>query len=338
MINKTMSKRTATPKQVAVSKQGTAKQGKPKTEPAVSKANMSKADMSRAQGSKTSVSKASVSKIKQVETKAKATTKVSTRVVSADTPHPNDRYVVMPVYKALELLLLLTERGKLTLKEAYVQLGMSKPQTFRYLQTLRAIGFAEYNEKSGEFQLGLRSWELGRATSRYTQLLELALPYLEDLRDRFNETVNLGTLSGSKVIYLGMVESSHSLRMHATTGSFDPIYTTSLGKAMLAFFPEETWTAHVPEKLVPRTHRTITSREVLWKDLRTTRERGHSLDEGENEIGACCVGAPLFDRQDNVVAAISLSAPSSRLQGNFIHDAAKAVIATANAISQRLKS
>jgi IclR family transcriptional regulator, acetate operon repressor len=80
---------------------------------------------------------------------------------------------------------------------------------------------------------------------------------------KYIETVTLGTLSGSKVIYLGMVESSHSLRMHATMSSYDPVDTTSLGKAMLAFYPEDTWTAHVPEKLVPRAHRTITTREAL---------------------------------------------------------------------------
>jgi transcriptional regulator of acetoin/glycerol metabolism len=63
--------------------------------------------------------------------------------------------------------------------------------------------------------------------------------------------------------------------------------------------------------------------------LRLTKERGYSLDE---------VGAPLFDRHGKVGAAVSLSAPSSRLQGDIIHDAAKAVMATAEAISQRLKS
>lgn len=248
------------------------------------------------------------------------------------------KYIVLPVYKALQVLTMLAERGKLTLKEVYLELDISKAQAFRYLQTLCASGFAEYDVETGLYQLGLRSWELGQSSTRYAKLLELALPYMEDLRDRFNETVNLGTLSGSKVIYLGMVESSHSLRMHATVGSADPVYTTSLGKAMLAFYPEDAWTAHIPEKLVPSTHRTITIREALWKELKATKERGYSLDEGENEIGACCVGAPLFDRQGRVVAAVSLSAPSSRLQGNFIHDAAKAVMSTAEAISQRLKS
>lgn len=250
----------------------------------------------------------------------------------------DSKYIVLPVYKALQVLTMLAERGKLTLKEVYMDLSISKAQAFRYLQTLCASGFAEYDEETGLYHLGIRSWELGQSSTRYAKLLELALPYMEDLRDRFNETVNLGTVSGSNIIYLGMVESGHSLRMHATIGSSDPVYTTSLGKAMLAFYPEETWTTYVPEKLAPRTHRTITTREALWQELRTTKERGYSLDEGENEIGACCVGAPLFDRQGRVVAAVSLSAPSSRLQGTFILEAAKAVMSTAEAISQRIRS
>lgn len=248
------------------------------------------------------------------------------------------KYIVLPVYKALQVLMMLCEHGKLTLKEVYQELGISKAQAFRYLQTLCAASFAEYDPGAGLYRLGIRSWELGNASIRYAKLLELAQPFMQDLRVRFNETVNLGTLNAGKVIYLGMVESSHSLRMHATIGSRDPVYTTALGKAMLAFYPEDTWADHVPEKLEPRTHRTITDKEKLWQELRITRERGYSLDEGENEIGACCVGAPLFDRHKQVVGAISLSAPSSRLQGDFIQDAAKAVMATAEAISLRLKS
>ncbi|MGL4611056.1 MAG: IclR family transcriptional regulator [Trueperaceae bacterium] len=248
----------------------------------------------------------------------------------------DEKYIVLPVYKAFQVLTMLSERGKLTVKEVYIDLDISKAQAFRYLQTLCASGFAEHDPDTGFYQLGLRSWELGQSTTRYAKLLELAMPHMESLRDRFNETINLGTMKGSNIIYLGMVESSHSLRMHATIGSVDPVYSTSLGKAMLAFYPEETWERYIPERLTARTYKTITSHQELLESLRLTRSRGYSLDDGENELGACCVGAPLFNKRGEVVAAISLSAPESRLQGGFLEEATKAVIATAHAISQRL--
>lgn len=247
------------------------------------------------------------------------------------------KYIVAPVYKALQVLIMLTERGALSLKEVYVELELSKAQAFRYLQTLCASGFAEYDQASGLYHPGLRSWELANSQTRYAKLLDLAKPYMEALRDRFNETVNLGVQEGASVAYLGIVESTHSLRMHAAVGGSDPLYSTSLGKAILAFSPEERWEALVPERLEARTYKTITVRRELFEHLRLTRARGYALDEGENELGACCVGAPLFDKRQQVVAAISLSAPESRLQGAFLEEAIRAVVETARAISAQLR-
>jgi Fic family protein len=70
------------------------------------------------------------------------------------------KYIVLPVYKALQVLMMLSERGKVTLKEVYLELGISKAQAFRYLQTLCASSFAEYDDETGLYHLGIRSWEL----------------------------------------------------------------------------------------------------------------------------------------------------------------------------------
>lgn len=248
------------------------------------------------------------------------------------------RYIVGPVSKALQVLTLLADREQLTLTEAYQQLGTSKSQMFRYLYTLRACGFAEYDAERNTFSLGLRSWELGRAASGHGRLLEATSLLMQALRDQTNETVNLGVVRGTTVVYIGMVESRHALRMQATLGASDPIYATSLGKAILAFLPEDQWNNYLPKRLTALTKSTITSREVLWDDLRASRERGYAIDQGENEHGACCVGAPIFDKHGKAVAAVSISAPASRLQGEFLEEGINTVKRTASQMSERLKA
>lgn len=249
---------------------------------------------------------------------------------------PND-YIVKPVYKALQVLQCLgEERREMALSELCYRLGMPKTTTFRYLQTLCACGFVTHDPDTDLYRIGLRVWALGQLARVPVDLREAALPFMRTLRDRFNETVNLGVLEGREVIYLDMVESRRSLRMQAQLGGRDPLYSTALGKAMLAFLPEERLGEHLPARLTPRTAMSHSSLAALRADLQRTRARGYGLDDGENEEGVRCVGAPIFGQDGQVVGAVSLSAPAARMSDRSLPDAAASVIQTAEAISRRL--
>ena len=224
----------------------------------------------------------------------------------------------------------------MALSEICYKVGMPKTTTFRYLQTLCACGFVTHDPDTDLYRVGLRLWSLGQMAGEALQLRELALPSMRELRDRFNETVNLGVLDGREIVYLDMVESRRSLRMQAQLGGRDPVHSTALGKAMLAFMPEERWGEHLPARLTPRTEASHRSLATLRDDLRRTRERGYGLDDGENEEGVRCIGAPIFNREGQVVAAISLSAPAARMGDRVLPEAAASVIGTAAAISRRL--
>lgn len=246
-------------------------------------------------------------------------------------------YIVKPVYKALQVLQCLgEERREMALSEVCYKVGMPKTTTFRYLQTLCACGFVTHDPDTDLYRVGLRLWSLGQMAGEALQLRELALPSMRELRDRFNETVNLAVLDGREIVYLDMVESRRSLRMQAQLGGRDPVHSTALGKAMLAFLPEERWGEHLPARLSPRTEASHHSLAALRDDLRRTRERGYGLDDGENEEGVRCIGAPILDRDGHVVAAVSLSAPAARMGDRVLPEAAASVVATAAAISRRL--
>lgn len=249
----------------------------------------------------------------------------------------NEAYIVKPVHKALQVLLFLAQAKRpLTLTEICTHLRMPKTTVFRYLQTFYANGFVAIDADNDQYRLGVRLWELGQLAGANLPVRELAQPLMTELRDRFNETINLGMLDGKEVVYLEMAESRLSLRTQAQTGARDPVYCTGLGKAMLAFLPESQWAQHLPTRLKARTEDTLTTLPALRQDLQATRERGYAIDRGENEGGAYCIAAPIFDGRGRPHAALSLSAPANRLSEQQRQAVVVALIEATTALSKRL--
>ncbi|WP_157181559.1 IclR family transcriptional regulator [Actinopolymorpha alba] len=246
-------------------------------------------------------------------------------------------YIVKPVYKALQVLRCLGEAGRaLTLGEVCQLVGLPKSTTFKYLRTLRATGFATHDAETDTYRIGLLVWDLGQLSGDQSQLRELALPAMRTLHRAFDETVNLAVPDGRAVVYLEMIESTRALRMQARLGSRDPMYSTAVGKAMLAALPGNDWRDRLPRRLTARTPRTITSLTALRRDLTDVRQCGYALDRGENEAGVSCVAAPVLDRQGRVVAAISVAAPDTRLDDALLARMAAAVVDAASSCSSRL--
>lgn len=244
-------------------------------------------------------------------------------------------YVVKPVFKALQVLIVLgNERRPLTLTEICHRVRLPKTTVFRYLQTMTQCGFVTHDRYEDMYQLGTRLFELGQLAGQQLRIRDIALPIMAALRDRFNETVNLGILNGHDVVYVEMVESRHSLRMQATLGSRDPAYSTALGKAMLAYLDDPA--RHLPPRLAQRTVSTMHTKASVLASLARAREQGYALDDQENEDGARCIGAPIFEYPGRVVAAISVSAPATRLRSDQVNDVAAAVKVAAAAISRQL--
>jgi DNA-binding IclR family transcriptional regulator len=220
--------------------------------------------------------------------------------------------VVKRAFEALEVL-ASAERG-LGVTEVAQALGVSCNSAFRLLHTLEESGYVRRDPNSKKYFLGLRLFELGNAVFHSRDLRELARPILQQLLNRFQETVNLAVLQDMHVVYIERLESPLSLRTSSTVGSRANAHSTSLGKAMLAFLPQGHVRRLMAEtKLEARTAKTITDPQTLERELELTRQRGYAVDDGENLEGVCCVGAPVFDSQGSVVAAISVSAPLQRL-------------------------
>lgn len=240
--------------------------------------------------------------------------------------------------RALTVLLEVGDSGDrgLTLSECSAVLGYSKATTHRILRTLTRRGFLRFDEGRHTFMLGVTNLRLGIDFLERIDLRREALPVLRRLAERVGETVHLGRLSGTDVVYIEKVESSQAVRMYSRVGDTMPAYSTGIGKAILAFLDEPELQRHLPDLLVARTSKTIVDPEALRRELGETRRRGYSIDDIENEEGIRCTGAPIFDHANVVQAGISVAGPASRLTLKRLAELGLLVREEANTISTRV--
>src|SRR4051812_41592159 len=162
--------------------------------------------------------------------------------------------------RALTVLLEIAERGPrgMTLSECASILGYSKATTHRILQTLTRREFLRLDEERGTFTLGVTNLRLGIEFLESIDLRHEALPMLRSLAESTGETAHLGRLSGSDVVYIEKVESSHAVRMYSRVGDTMPAYSTGVGKAILAFLDDAELELHLPPQLERRATHTAT--------------------------------------------------------------------------------
>jgi DNA-binding IclR family transcriptional regulator len=240
--------------------------------------------------------------------------------------------------RALSALMRIGESGArgLTLAECSASLGYSKPTTHRILRTLAARGFLRVDADRGLYTLGPTNLRLGMSFLEQLDIRTEALPVLSELGERTGETVHLGVLDGSDVIYIEKIESTHAVRMFSRIGHTMPAYSTGIGKAILAHLQPDELEQALPEQLEPKTAATITDHDLLVSHLAEIRSRGYSTDDVENEDGIRCVGAPVFDHSGRACAGISIAGPESRVTAQRFPELGELVSEAAMSVSRRI--
>ena len=256
--------------------------------------------------------------------------------MSIPTNQSTPRADVPALRKGLQVLMTLGADGPLSMADVQRRTGLNKTMTFRLLRALAEKGFVEQDPTSRVWSLGLGLLELGSRVTARQDLVAVSQPLLGQLRERFAETVNLGVWRDDRIVYLAIAEGGYGLRMAAQLGASDPLHSTALGKAILAFMDErERDRILATAPLARRTRNTITDQPSLAAELATTRARGYAIDDQENEIGARCVAAPILDGQGRPIAAISISGPAARIDGDRTETLARALIEAALTIGLR---
>jgi DNA-binding IclR family transcriptional regulator len=162
-------------------------------------------------------------------------------------------------------------------------------------------------------------------------------PILQKLWTATGETVNLAILDGQQILYLDVIESSHTFRLSSQVGVRRPVYCTALGKAMISQLPadelKELLASLTFERFTPHT---LTQPAKLCKELEKMRSQGYAVDDEEAVLGARCVAAPIFDANNKVVAAVSVSGPLTRVTAEKAPMIGALLKKAAHAISRRL--
>ena len=228
-----------------------------------------------------------------------------------------DDYIVQPVMKALQVLEHVARQShEVTLTEIVSELKLPKTTVFRYLQTLSAASLSPSRSKDGiatASGCGFRA--LAKADKNLQRLRVLAQPEMLGLMETFNETVNLGVLSDRHIVYVDMVEPNRTARIHARVGDRHPVHSTSLGKAIAAFFRNRTKTCFAEDRSRPMTIRTVTTAKALRRQMDDVRPaRVCDRDGRERRWPQMCIGVPFLDRAGYPIAAMSLSAPERRMK------------------------
>jgi DNA-binding IclR family transcriptional regulator len=224
-----------------------------------------------------------------------------------------ESHYVPALRKGLSLLELLADRGPMTLAAVERASGLNRTMSYRLLRVLGELGYVDHDPLRHDYDLGFRLLGLGAAVAERLNLVEAAWPFLDGAHHGGQETMTLAVLAGNQVVYLGMLDVARGTEIAKRFAGRHAPHATSVGKAILAFLPDEVRGVKVAslEPLTKVTPSTIVDREALQRELARTRERGYALEDEENAIGARGVGVPVLDSHGHPVAAVGINGPAA---------------------------
>jgi DNA-binding IclR family transcriptional regulator len=242
---------------------------------------------------------------------------------------------VQSVDRALTILEALARAGIAGVTEVAAELDVHKSTAFRLMSTLESHDLVEQTGDRGKYRLGVGILRLAGATTARLDVVQEARQICRRLAATTGETVNLAVLSGHSALYLDQVAGSSALQSHNWVGQHIPLHATSNGKILLSEL-DDARLQDVLDKLPGYTHRTITKKAPLVSELAEVRERGYAVAVDELEQGLTAVAAPIRNAHGDIIASMSVSGASFRLQGESLETALKELVAAAAEVSFRL--
>lgn len=241
------------------------------------------------------------------------------------------------VIKSLKVLECFSREVKeLKLIEISKIMDIPKSTASNLIYTLVDMGYLEQNSENGKFRLGIKLFMLGKVYEYHFNLIDMARPYMEELRNRFNEAVLLSAPYESSGVWLEKIEGERTLAMNSQEGKLLPLYCTASGKLFLSAMTIEKLKRTLGDmELVKRADNTITDPGLLIKELDVIRERGYSVAVDENEIGITSIAAPIYNYKNELIASISLAGPTARLPEKLRQEIIMKLVDTAEIISKK---
>ncbi|EEX36122.1 DNA-binding transcriptional regulator KdgR [Vibrio metschnikovii] len=220
---------------------------------------------------------------------------------------------VSSVLKVFSILQALGEQKEIGVSELSQRLMTSKATTYRFLQTMKSMGYVAQEGEADKYRLTLKLFELGSKSLEYVDLVELADKEMRFISQQTNEALHLGALDGNGIIYIHKIDSGYNLRMQSRIGRRNPLYSTAIGKVLLSdreeMFVRDTL---ADVEFIKHTENTLENTDQLIAELERVRAQHFAQDNEEQEPGLRCIAAPVYDRFGHIIAGLSISLPTIR--------------------------
>ncbi len=232
-------------------------------------------------------------------------------------------YTITALQRGLNLLTLFAnaERG-LTASEVAKRSKLPVSTVHRFLMNLESSGFLNCSE-DGVYHLGVLCFGLGHAALAQLDIRRLSLPYLRELNQATRETIHLTVRHGISAVYVEKLDSPEPVRIYSRIGASVPLYSSAVGKTMLAYMSAQERDALLAEVEFKRfTPNTIGSIQELTAYLQKVRRQGFAYDLEENEAHIRCIAAPIWDHAGSVNASLSITGPAVRMSTTRLRELA----------------
>ncbi|MDF7637906.1 IclR family transcriptional regulator [Lactobacillus sp. ESL0791] len=231
---------------------------------------------------------------------------------------------------------LLEANGGLTLDEISSKAIIPKPTTFKILKTLDYIKFVRKDAAGKKYFLGTKMIGYGNKALKGFDIVSLSNPYIKQLSEVTNETINLGIEEDFKVILLKKIDSRQPINLNSRVGGSMELYSSAMGKAILATKTDEELDQYFSEvQLKPLTDNTVTSINELRQQIIQIKKDKFALENQENQDEVVCIGIAI-EKYGKLFGAISISIPEYRLNNFKLADLEKLIISVKNKITKAI--
>ncbi|WP_329311991.1 IclR family transcriptional regulator [Streptomyces sp. NBC_01262] len=242
---------------------------------------------------------------------------------------------VQSVDRAVSILQVLAGRGPSGVTEVAEELGIHKATVFRLLATLESRGLVEQDSERGRYRIGHTVVELAAGSTMRSDLSLLSRPVCQELAAAAGETVNVAIHDGPEVISIDQVIGGAAITSIDWVGKRTPMHATAAGKIFLAYMSPDRAQAILAQGLTKYTPHTVVDPARLKEQLEFVRKREYATTSEEHEIGLAAIAAPIRSLDGRVIAAVTLSGPTFRVNEDTIPDLAERVVEAGARISWR---
>lgn len=242
------------------------------------------------------------------------------------------------VFAIIEVLANYPNGCSLTILAEETQLN--KSTVHRFLKTLKSLGYVALSTVMGNYRLAFKIANIGQRLIYETNIVQLAIPELIDLRNITKKTVNLKHFQQQhEIIVFKLEPKSGNFRTRAYIGQTSPLYYTATGKVFLAHrekqFVQDYWTLH-KDTMRQITKATILDVDKFLQECDVIKKCGYAFDNEENEMGISCIAAPIFNIMGNVEYAVSISMQSAKFQAENTQKYREPLVYTARVLSEKI--